>query len=341
MFWLFAIVSIIGCKKAPIEQVQMVYAQKGVFLRANFDTDPSSFVGRFIKVAETDINEVSAMEMPCSQYITSKIVDSGGTTRDMYYTASRTAAGNLGIPGVLQMGGSGEQNIIVRVKYTEAFTMQYEIADPVGYEACCLSAPNQCTDSFIGQFSAGSDGEIFYSMGTSKEAKANGITSNLLADLDYKDGEYWKSTTTWTKPVYFSFRLTDNIISQRADSGFQTGKCSEVEWDDLLPESSQGKYFVGTSHVTQDEASARENALLDAKQQATRYLKENIAATQQSSSSSTSGVESSSSVEAEASAAIKLLKDKAYCDENVPALHGFEYKYKVLTFLPKTAVTPE
>jgi hypothetical protein len=323
-------------------------ARKGFYVRASFDTDPSAYVGRFLKPGTADISEAAAVELTCSSYITPKVVDAGGTTRDEYFAAASSAAGNLGIPEVLQMGGGGDQVTLVRVQYTERYKMQYEIADAAGYEACCLAAPGQCTDHFVGEFLSGT-GRIFYSVGTAAELSAQGLATEVLADLDLKDGRYWKSSIEFANPVYFAFQLADNLHQGGAQgAGLTSGRCSDpgVTWDDVLPQSSQGKYFVGVSRVFDNEATAREDALSNAKQQALRWGEESVT-THTSSSTSSQGsgahlgtsVDASTSLDSEATGVVRQLQAQAWCDQNVQRPgSGYDYLYKVATFLPDSAL---
>lgn len=325
-------------------------ARKGFYIRASFDTDPSAYVGRFLKAGETDVSEARAMELTCSSFITAKVVDAGGTRRDEYFAASTSAAGNLGIPEVLQLGTGGDQVTLVRVQYTETTKMQYEIADAAGYEACCLAAPGQCTDRFVGEFLGGT-GRIFYSVGTAAELQAQGLTTDYLADLDVKDGRYWKSSIEFTRPVYFAFQVADNQHSQGAPTTpLASGHCSDaaVTWDDVTPLSSQGHYFVGVSRVFDTEAAARDDALSSAKQQAARWYEEGVS-TRSATSTGSHGsgahlgteVTATSSLATEAAGVVRQLAAQAWCDQNVQRpTGGTDYLFKVATFLPNTAVGP-
>ncbi len=323
-------------------------ARKGFYIRASFDTDPSSYVGRFIKPGTDDISEAAAQELTCSEHITHKVVDAGGTKRDEYFAASTSAAGNLGIPPVFQMGAGADSVTLVRVQYTESQKMQFEIADAAGYEACCLAAPNQCFDQFVGEFLSGT-GRIFYSVGTAAELEAQGVTTDVLGDLDMKDGRYWKSSIEFTNPVYFAFQVADNVhMGGAVPTGLTSGRCSDagVAWDDVPPQSSQGQYFVGVSKVFDNESTARDDAMTHAKQQALRWYQEAIS-TSTSSSMTASGsganlgtqVDTTSSVEAEASGVVRQLQAQAWCDQNVQRpTGGHDYLYKVVTFLPNSAI---
>ena len=323
-------------------------ARKGFYIRASFDTDPSSYVGRFIMAGTQDISEASATELTCSSFITHKVVDAGGTSRDEYFAASTSAAGNLGIPPVFQMSSSGESVTLVRVQYTEKFKMQYEIADAAGYEACCLAAPGQCTEQFVGEFLSGT-GRIFYSVGSGAELEAQGVTTDVLGDLDMKDGRYWKSSIEFANPVYFAFQVADNMhVGGSGGQGLTSGQCSDagVTWDDIPPQSSQGQYFVGVSKVFDNESTARDDAMNNAKQQALRWYQEAVSTSSSSTTTSQGSgahlgtqVDASSTLTTEAEGIVRQLKAQAWCDQNVQRpTGGFDYLYKVVTFMPNSAL---
>ncbi len=323
-------------------------ARKGFYIRASFDTDPSSYVGRFIKPGTTDISEASAQELSCSNFITHKVVDAGGTKRDEYFAASTSAAGNLGIPPVFQVGAGADSVTLVRVQYTESHKMQFEIADAAGYEACCLAAPNQCFDQFVGEFLSGT-GRIFYSVGTSAELEAQGVTTDVLGDLDMKDGRYWKSSIEFTNPVYFAFQVADNVhMGGATPTGLTSGTCSDagVTWDDIPPQSSQGQYFVGVSKVFDNESTARDDAMTNAKQQAQRWYQEAVSTSSSSTTTSQGSgahmgtqVDATSTVTTETTGIVRQLQAQAWCDQNVQRpTGGYDYLYKVVTFMPNSAL---
>jgi len=319
---------------------QWLAPRKNFFIRQSFDADPSSYVGRFLPAGAEVVSEADALEMPCSPYVTEKVVDASGMSFDEYFAASSSARANLGIPEVLGAGADGAATSVVRVRYETARKMQYEIADPAGFEACCLRAPGQCSDRFVGEFLSGT-GEVFYSVGTEGEVKAQALSTDYLAGLELKDGRYWKSSLTFTKPLYFAFSVTPCPNCGGGD--VPSGHCSDaaVTWDDTLPRSSQGQYFVGTSQVFDNESSARDDALRSATQQALKFGGETVSTTTSTTTSSSGSggavgtqVSGSSTTVGAATGMVSQLGTVAWCDQNVPLHAGFDYVYKVLVFLP-------
>lgn len=320
---------------------EFLTANRGLYIRASFDTDPSIYVGRFIKKGETDTSEASAMELSCSQYVTSRVVSAGGVTRDEYFFAASSAAASLGIPPALQVGAGGERGAMVRVRYTENLKMQFDISDAAGFEACCRKAPDQCTDRFVGEFIGGT-GKVYYAVGSTSEFKGGAAGSTGVAELEAKDGRMWRASLEFPNDVYFAFRVADNVHVGGTD--FASGRCDDpgLTWDTKPPESSQGRYFVGTSQLLPNEQAARDDALRDARVQATRAVSEGLtyeggSKTEWSGTGSAMGSRSSggSAVENSAGGTVSDSKDVAWCTENVERpTGGSDTRARVLLFVP-------
>jgi len=315
-------------------------AKPGMYVRVGFDTDPSSYLGRFI-TGSGDISESSAMELTCSEYITHKIVGGGGVTYNEYFSSSSSASAGMGIPPVFRADASAGQDTVVWVSYTLTDKMQYEIADAAGFEACCKKAPDQCADTFVGEFLAGT-GKIYYSMGTDAELAAAGISASSVGGLELKDGRHWKSSIEFSNPVYFAFKVTDNPHKGGASGvGLASGTCQETDWDDVPPQTSQGQYFVGISQMYDNEQSAREDGLRNAKTQAVKWLAESIETGsvkttkfEGTGAGLSSKVEEGAVLETAASGVASFIKDHAWCSEIVSTGEGPKHKYKVAAFLP-------
>jgi hypothetical protein len=322
-------------------------AEDGLYIRVGFDTDPSAYVGRFIKEGTEDISESSAMELTCSEYITTKVVGGGGVQYDEYFQASTSAAARLSIPPALRAAAGTGQSTLVRVRYTLTNKMQYEIADASGFEACCKAAPGQCTDLYIGEFLEGRDGQIFYSVGTESELVAQGISPAAVGGLEMKDGRYWRSSLAFPNPVYFAFKTTDNIhIGGSSGVGLTSGACTELDWDDIPPQSSQGQYFVGVSQPYDSEQAAREDAMLNARKQAVEWLATALeTGTVKTSSAAGSGAGLKSAIseekvlEAAAGGVASFVKDQAWCTNHKQSIDGPSYMMKAAAFLPASEYT--
>lgn len=316
-------------------------AKQGMYVRVGFDTDPSAYVGRFIKDGEADISESSAMELTCSEYIGHKVVGGGGVTYNEYFHASSSASASLGIPPAFRASAGAGQTTVVWVSYTLTNKMQYVIDDAAGFEACCKKAPDQCTGLYVGEFLEGT-GRISYSVGTDAELAAQGMSPAAIGGVEMRDGRYWKSSIEFPNPVYFAFKTTDNVHGGGAAAvGLSSGACTETDWDDVPPQSSQGQYFIGVSQQYDSEQAARTDGLRDAKAQAVRWLAEAIdTGTLKTTSAAgtgaglTSQIEEQAVLETAASGVAKFVKDHAWCTNHVSTIEGPQYMMKVAAFLP-------
>lgn len=315
-------------------------AARGVHVRASFDTDPSPYIGRFLRAGDDDPSETAAMELACSRYITPRVVSAGGVERDELLWASTEAAANLGIPPAYRLSASASQGVAVRVQYTETLKMQHEITDAAGFEACCAAAPEQCTDRFVGELIGGT-GRVWYAVGSAAELGASGLATAAAGDVEVKDGRVWRAGLRFPTPVYFAFTVADNV---HQDIVVASGDCDDpaLGWDDQPPRSTRGQYFVGTSRLLPDEPGARDDALRDARAQAARWVAEAVstsggwAAMWASDGASASGeAVGGSEASSWAEGLVERAKDVAWCRERTARpTGGYDHRARVLVFLP-------
>jgi len=320
-------------------------AEENLYVRVGFDKDPTSLVGRFVPAGAVP-DDAAASELSCSDFITHETVEGGNVSYDKYFNASSGASANLSIPAALRGGGSASQTTVVRISYTLTRKVRYLIDDAAGFEACCVSAPGQCTDTFLGEFLEGT-GQVFYSVGTEAELAAQGINPAAVGSLEAHDGRFWKSSITFSEPVFFAFKTAVNPhVGGAGEAGMASGPCNDpaVTWDDVPPESSQGQYFIGVSDAHDSEQAARDAALLHAKVQAVRFLAESIDTGSITTTSSTgaggrvaTALESEGVLENAATGVARYVKDKAWCkvDPGVGNPYGPEFRIKVATFLQR------
>lgn len=324
-------------------------SDNGYQVRAGFDTDPSDKIGRFFTPGQPVTNDTQAMELACSKYITPKIVDAGGVVYDEYFSSSSEASAKIGIPAALRASGAAGQQTLVRVRYELLHKMTWEINDAQAFEKCCLAAPNQCTDRYVGEFLEGT-GKVFYAMGTTAELKTQGITTAALAEFEMKDGRYWRSSLEFPRPVYFAFSVSPNThLGGASSAGLKSGRCEEVEWDDIPPQSSQGYYFIGVSKIFDNEQSARTDAHRNARELIVQWAAEQVTSKSSSTtrhsgaagsvSSATTGADQ---VDTSASGLVERAQDQAYCTSAITNLgEGPRYQVRVAAFLPVTQPGPQ
>lgn len=294
-----------------------------VYLRSAFDTDPSTYLGRFVPVGTDNVDESMARKTRCSEFISWRHVDGGGVSYDHIYTAGTQAAANVGVPMVGGGSASASQTAQVRVKYTLTDKMVAEVSDPAAFEDCCRENSDSCTDLFIGEFIGGT-GEISCGLGQAADFNTDILASGVVADVSIAHGALWRSSTSFSQPVYFAFRTTDG---GRLGAG-----CGD--WITAAPTSSAGEYFVGVSAdqpFYDNEQQARASALENARAQVYSW------ALQETSASSSRTVDQVTVEEMTAnssfSGVIGQLKDRNWCVQPTPTGSGTVNKVYVLTFL--------
>ncbi|MEL6348393.1 MAG: hypothetical protein AAFV53_35125 [Myxococcota bacterium] len=293
-----------------------------VYLRSAFDTDPSSYLGRFVPDNAASIDESMARRTRCSAFITTREVDGGGVTYDHVYQASSQAAMNIGIPGIAGASGAGGSDATVRVSYTLTKKLIAEVSDPAGFEDCCRENSDSCDKLFIGEFIAGT-GAIHCGVGKAADFDLSSIGGGVAGDMSVKHGALWRSATTFTQPVYFAFRTT--AAGTRDACG---------DWINQAPTSADGLYFVGVSDPVDSESTARDDAMKSARKQVYAWA---LQQTSQSDSTTTRSANSVTIEEMERNTAfsgtIGQLKDRNWCVREEATGVGVRYKTYVLTFL--------
>jgi hypothetical protein len=303
-----------------------------VYLRSAFDTDPSTYLGRFVPTDTQNIDESMARQTRCSEFITWRRIDGGGVTYDHIFNAGTQAAANVGVPLVGGGGASASASTMIRVQYTLTDKMVAEISDPAGFEDCCRENSDSCTELFIGEFIGGT-GQISCGLGQAADFNLDILSSGVVTDISAAHGSLWRSSTTFTNPVYFAFRTTEG-------GGVDAG-CGD--WTTAAPTSSAGEYFVGVSGNSTpvyDEQDARNAALENARGQVYTWA---LQETRDASSSRTLAADGTVTAEemsanSSFSGVIGQLKDRNWCVQEEPTPNGPMYKAYVLTFLNQEQV---
>ena len=92
---------LVSCAKTPgmqSPQGPSLAPSSNVFLRNSFDTDPSSYIGRFLPEGLARLDESSAMPLACSKHISYRFVDGGGVKYTEMLNTSSEVSARLGIP---------------------------------------------------------------------------------------------------------------------------------------------------------------------------------------------------------------------------------------------------
>jgi hypothetical protein len=264
-FQLFASLLLAACpKNVPGPQTNSLAPSSNVYLRNSFDTDPSSYIGRFVPAGATDLDETSAMPLACSKYITHRFIDGGGVRMTESFNVSTEVGARLDIPVVASGKGQGSSSRQAKVEYELTGKMVAEIADVDGFAACCKAQPDQCSDRYIGEFLEGR-GAVYHEAQQSASAGASGLApaSGTSGGADFSHDTSWKRAVEFPNPVYFAFKVTLTPYTQAAVS-----TCPP--WVTQPPVAKEGFYVVGQSGVARTEVAARNQAQNDASRQFVR-----------------------------------------------------------------------
>lgn len=330
---------LVGCNgsgarpdELPSRGVVVPNAEKSVYLRASFDDDPSSFLGRFLPndlaVEKTDENQ--AVQTRCSKFISYKEVRGGGRF-DEYYTSSTSGGVSLSVPGIAGGKLAAGSESTVRVRYDLKKKMRAHIEDQESFDKCCNADPSQCPDTMIGEFLYGT-GEVFQVAGNSLDFGADGIYSAAAGEVELKDEVAWKRTSTF-EDLYFAFRTQRARLGSVVDGG-DPGDCS---WAYNIPTAPDGNYFVGVSAPSASEGAARDLAMRNARKQVVQFMGEFITSSMKTRSSAVEGIlEDENVVSAVAEGLVSKVKDRKWCTpEKSDSPRGVMYTMKVLAYFPK------
>jgi hypothetical protein len=329
---LFVFVSpALGGKKVP--PPAFVPPTTNMQLRAAFDTDPSSYLGRFIPDDAVVPDEAAAIKTACSAYIRPRRVGGGGVEYDEVFEASAATALGLGVPNTdLQLGGRGGKSASLRAQYVLTNKVIADITDPVAFASCCRQSPTACTGRFVGEFIEGT-GSIWVAQSSSSDASVLKALQAGGLDVEAARGSTWSRSRKFPNPVYFAFRVTE---------------VPKVDCASLVnnpPTSDRGFYFGSVSEPLPSEKLAREAAMGGAREQAIKYLGEAIATGSVASTVIGGEVGAASArfndeqfVKRAAEGLARFVKDELSCVEQSPSVDGPRYTVRTLAFMPAGAL---
>ncbi len=241
----------------PSKEATSISSANRVFLRNSFDTDPSSYIGRFVPRGEQDLDETAAMQLTCSQHVSYKFVEAGGVEYSETMAVSSEVAAKIGVPLVANGKASASKTTTVEVKYKLTGKMIGNIDDPGAFAECCKSQPDQCTDRYVGEFLQGT-GSVFQSNSTNLAAGGQGRSpQGVEGEGSASHDESVERVVEFDDPVYFAFKLTETPYTRA------TSACGS--WVDTPPTEAGHVFFVGSSRPVRSENMARTAAELRAK----------------------------------------------------------------------------
>ena len=255
---------LVGCgpkQSSTGPQSMSLAPSANVHLRNSFDTDPSAYLGRFVKDSAKGVyDESSTMALACSEHVTYRRIDGGGVKYTELLEISSAASARLGVPLIADASGSANSNRIVRVSYELTGKMIGEIKDPAAFANCCKTSPDQCTGRYIGEFIEGR-GAIYHQTANTADGQGSGtnLSSGAGGAVEFSHGTAWERGIEFPNPVFFAFKISETPYSQQAPSA-----CTQF-MNTLPPPDEGGIYLLGsTPRPAKDEATARRRALRDA-----------------------------------------------------------------------------
>jgi hypothetical protein len=302
-------------------------------LRAAFDTDPSVYLGRFIPDGTADIDEAVARKTACSKFIAVREVGGGNVQYDEVFQASASAAIGLGVAQTdLRVGASGSKSTSLRASYVATKKLIADIEDPVAFASCCRQSPGECSNRFVGEFLAGT-GNIWWAKSSSTEASALKALQSAGFEVQASKGVTWAKARSFAEPVYFAFRVTE---------------VPKVDCTTLVntpPKSDKGIYFGAVSEPMASEKLAREMAIGSAREQAIKYLGEQIVTGAVNRTVIGGDVgklaarfEDEQFVQRAAQGVARFVKDELSCVEKSPSPDGPRFTVRTLAFMPNASL---
>lgn len=252
-----------GCAGHNIaDQGASLVSSKSVYLRNTFDTDPSTYIGRFVPAGVTDLDESNTLILACSKHIKPRFIDGGGVAFAETVSVSTQVAARIGIPVIADASASHDAGRTARAEYVLTGKLVAEIPDPEAFAACCKAQPDQCTDRYIGEFVQGT-GSLLHQAANSTKIEASGTNpqTGVSGGGGLDRSAEWQRVAEFTNPVYFAFKVSPTAYTQGA-----VDTCPE--WTKQVPQAEGGVYFVGRTDNARSEQSARNWALADANNQA-------------------------------------------------------------------------
>jgi hypothetical protein len=244
------------------DQGASVVSSKSVHLRNTFDTDPGTYIGRFVPAGVTDLDESNTLILACSKHIQPRFIDGGGVAFAETVNVSTQVAARIGIPVIADASASHDASRTARAEYVLTGKLVAEIPDPEAFAACCKAQPDQCTDRYIGEFIQGT-GSLLHQAANSTKVEASGTNpqTGVSGGGGLDRSAEWQRVAEFQNPVYFAFKVSPTAYTQGA-----VDTCPA--WANQVPQAEGGVYVVGRGDNARNEQRARNDALQHANAQA-------------------------------------------------------------------------
>ena len=134
--------------------VDLIPPTTNLHMRATFDTNPSTFLGRFMpREGLRLLDESSARKTECSEYITWQEIDAGGVSHDDIFQVSGSVALGFTIPNSpVDVAGEADGVRSLRAQYRLTSKMVADVTDPIAFGLCCQKSAEACPGEFVSEF---------------------------------------------------------------------------------------------------------------------------------------------------------------------------------------------
>ena len=200
---------------APPAVGPTVVPASNIFLRTAFDTDPSTYIGRFLPDGLELVDESNAARTRCSEHISYREVGGGNVVYDELFNASTEAGLRVGLPQVFGVGVGGASSRAVRITYALSTKLVAELEDPAAFEACCQQAPDLCSSRYVAEFYEGT-GAVYHGLGREAEVDISALAQGVAAEVELAHGMAWERSVEFSEPVYFAMKIAPNPYTGQA-----------------------------------------------------------------------------------------------------------------------------
>ncbi|HEY8374851.1 MAG TPA: hypothetical protein VIK91_00125, partial [Nannocystis sp.] len=251
------VLALTSCARNNIaDQGANLVSSRTIYLRNTFDTDPSTYIGRFIPPGATDLDESNTLILACSTHIKPRFIEGGNVAFAETVNVSTQVAARIGIPVIADASASHDASRTARAEYILTGKIVAEIPDPAAFAACCREQPDQCTDRYIGEFIQGT-GALLHQASNATKVEASGTNpqTGISGGGGLDRTAEWQRVAEFPEPVYFAFKVSPTAFTQ----GYNC-----PAWVNQIPRAEGGVYVVGRSDDVRNEQRARNLALANA-----------------------------------------------------------------------------
>ncbi|MBT3223121.1 MAG: hypothetical protein HN348_28950, partial [Proteobacteria bacterium] len=268
-------------KQRPIDVPAGLPLETSRFLNFHFfggtEANAEHLLGRFVAEGVFPIDESNAIESGCSSHFLVERQQEATAHLGVFSTTSASAS-RAGANAAIVI----DETQPIWVDHRPAGRAIAVIEDAHALATCCTEHPDACTTRYVSEIVEG-EGEAYFRA------------------TDVEGREAWQRGSKLTGTL--GFRLGVNP--------FVGDGCGS--WQQQIPVTNRGIFFLGVSSTLSSEERAREDAMYQARSQARRWLRD----------------------EGRGDGALDLLGDFRWCVQSIPnSSGGVDHLAHVLTYIP-------